>query len=139
MPDGTISHEWVENEPVATDVRQRPDQRPGVVQRRALLRLTAPLLGCRFDDLARRDDERKKQVARNRSAALAGVVIYLGIGGACPGADASVVGTVGVLLAHLQGLARKAVLLFRSIDQPMLVAGIPILYEQPSTRERPYE
>ena len=62
--DGSTDFVWEEAEPVAADVRPRNDEGRSKTERRALLRLAAALLGCRFDDLARRDEERRKAVLR---------------------------------------------------------------------------
>jgi hypothetical protein len=55
LPDGTETTAWEEVEPIAADVRARNDERLKQTERRALLRLAAALLGCRYDDLARRE------------------------------------------------------------------------------------
>ena len=59
--DGRTEFIWEEVEPVAADVRPRKDESRAKTERRALMRLAAALLGCRFDDLARRDEERRKK------------------------------------------------------------------------------
>lgn len=72
---------WEEAEPTAADVRPRPDEKAAKTERRAVLRLAAALLGCRFDDLARRDEERRAQQLRKIAAACIGLVIGIGGGG----------------------------------------------------------
>ena len=54
-PDGTSETVWEEVEPIAADLRPRTDERESRTERRAVLRLAAALLGCRYDDLARRE------------------------------------------------------------------------------------
>jgi hypothetical protein len=66
LPDGSREEASEEVEPIAADVRPRKDERQARTERRALLRLAAALLGCRFDDLARRDDERQRAQSRQR-------------------------------------------------------------------------
>ncbi len=70
--DGTIEECEEEFEPIAADVRPRQDERQSLIERRALLRLAAALLGCRYDDLARRDEERRKQALRRKIGLAAG-------------------------------------------------------------------
>ena len=65
-PDGSRDVTWEEIEPIAADVRPRKDERVSRTERRALLRLAAALLGCRYDELARRDAERQRATRRNR-------------------------------------------------------------------------
>ena len=79
-PDGAIEKVWEEIEPIAADVRPRNDERQSKTQHRALLRLSAALLGCRYDDLARRDAERRSALWRARIAAAL-VVAAVGGGG----------------------------------------------------------
>ena len=57
---GLAGGKWEEIEPIAADVRSRKDESQARTERRAVLRLVAALLGCAFDDLARRDEERRK-------------------------------------------------------------------------------
>ena len=72
--DGTVEVEFEEIEPIAADVRPRKDERKSKTERRALLRLAATLLGCRFDDLARRDEERRKAELRQQIAGAGAVL-----------------------------------------------------------------
>ncbi len=58
-PDGTKTVEWVDEEPIAADVRPRADERKSVTERRAFLRIAAGLLGVSFDDLAQREHQRR--------------------------------------------------------------------------------
>jgi len=46
-------------EPLAADVRPLPDERRRVRERMARLRLLATILGCKFDELRRREQERR--------------------------------------------------------------------------------
>jgi WD40 repeat protein len=76
-PDGTKTVELVDAEPIAADVRQRRDERKGTTERRAFLRIAAGLLGVAFDDLARRDHQRR--VRRQRFVAGAASLAITGI------------------------------------------------------------
>ena len=63
-------------EPIAADVRPRHDERAAATERRALLRIAAGLLGVGYDDLARR--ERQRRIRRQRiQGALAAAVLLL--------------------------------------------------------------
>lgn len=54
-----------EVEPLAADVRPRADLSSRQTKRLAKLRILAALLGCQFDDLRQRDEERRlKQLVR---------------------------------------------------------------------------
>jgi hypothetical protein len=79
--DGTLQVTFEEIEPIAADVRPRADEKKSATEHRALLRLTSALLGCRFDDLARRDEERR-MAARRRyiGAGAAFLVAAAGVG-----------------------------------------------------------
>ncbi len=77
--EGAEGPEWEEVEPIAADVRRRGDERGARTERCALLRLAAALLGCRYDDLARRDDARRRAIWRAR--ALAAACVLLGVAG----------------------------------------------------------
>lgn len=50
---------WEDVEPIAADVRDHPEERASRTRQRALLRIAASLLGCRYDDLAQRDRARR--------------------------------------------------------------------------------
>ena len=80
-PDGTCETVWEEFEPVAADIRPRNDESRIKTERRAVLRLASALLGCRFDDLARRDDERRRAKLRQKLGATAAAMGVAGIGG----------------------------------------------------------
>jgi hypothetical protein len=80
--DGSKTIELRDEEPIAADVRKRSDEPLATTHRRALLRVSATLLGCSFDDLAQRDHRR--QVRRRRiigSAIATGVLIAAATGG----------------------------------------------------------
>lgn len=63
-------------EPLAADVRPQPGESARLIRRLALLRLIAPLLGCRFDDLRQRESERAlRRLRAIVGAAIAAVVI----------------------------------------------------------------
>lgn len=77
--DGTTSELMEEVEPLAADVRFRDDEKQSLTKRRALLRVVATLLKCRFDDLMQRDQERKKVIRRlvlQFIAILVGVTVF---------------------------------------------------------------
>lgn len=76
--DGRIEESFEEIEPIAADVRPRGDEKKSATERRALLRLASALLGCRFDDLARRDEERRKAALRQRTGVAAAVMAAAG-------------------------------------------------------------
>ena len=67
--DGTTKVVWDEIEPIAADVRPRDDESRTVTERRAMTRLAATLLGCRFDELARRKEHQQRAKWRNIAAA----------------------------------------------------------------------
>lgn len=67
----------VEQEPIAADVRERKDEPASQTRRRALLRVAATLIGCRFDDLAQRDRQRRLRVTRRIYAAVAALIIVV--------------------------------------------------------------
>lgn len=48
-------------EPIAADVRPRPDEPAKLLKTRAKLRLASALLGCAYDDLAKRDQQRERR------------------------------------------------------------------------------
>jgi len=59
-PDGTTEEVWESVEPIASDVRPRDDEKQSVTKRRALIRIAAALLRCRFDELMQRDQRRRR-------------------------------------------------------------------------------
>ena len=65
-------------EPLAADVRPQDGDSARVTKRLALLRLAAPLLGCRFDDLRQRDSERAVRRLRVIVAAAGVAVAVVG-------------------------------------------------------------
>ena len=95
--DGSTDFEWEEVEPVAADVRPRKDEGRAKTERRALMRLAAALLGCRFDDLARRDEERRKRRFLVQAGAASMAAMFLATAGALWWRQAS---TAGLSLAH---------------------------------------
>ena len=74
-PDGTTQSTRTETEPLAADVRPRPDLKPAEIKRLALLRIMAHLLSCGFDDLRQRDAERRRR--RRNLALAAGFTLFL--------------------------------------------------------------
>lgn len=67
-----------ELQPLAADVRPREGESERSRRRTARLRLLAPLIGCRFDDLRRRENERV--VRRWFLAASAAIVVAITLG-----------------------------------------------------------
>ncbi len=62
--DGNASKVREEIEPLAADVRARTDEPKKATEHRALIRIAAGLLRCRFDDLAQRDAQREAKRRR---------------------------------------------------------------------------
>jgi hypothetical protein len=73
-PDGVYEVAWQKIEPVAADVRPRRDESSRRTEHRAVLRLAAALLGCRYDDLAQREAERARALMRNRLIVAASLI-----------------------------------------------------------------
>jgi len=80
-PDGTKTIEWIETEPIAADVRTRPDERQSATKRRAFLRIAAGLLGVAFDDLAQREHQRRTRQRQLWGSIAAVLVLSIGAGG----------------------------------------------------------
>ncbi len=74
---GEVREHIEDVEPLAADVREGRDEATGFLKRMALLRSAAALLGCRFDDLRRRQAERRKRVLVSVGAGLAALVVGL--------------------------------------------------------------
>lgn len=67
---------------VAADVRPTEDKKAKAQERDAALRLISGVLGCKFDDLKRRDEEReRKRKQRNWAAAVAAFLAVALFGG----------------------------------------------------------
>jgi hypothetical protein len=64
LEDGTVQDYAEACEPLAADVRVRSDEKPSKTRHRALIRIAAALLHCRYDDLENR--ERQRQLRRKR-------------------------------------------------------------------------
>ena len=65
-----------QDEPLAADVRPSPEVSPRTARRWAKLRLLATILGCRFDDLRRREQERQfRRLALVTATAIAVAVV----------------------------------------------------------------
>src|SRR5208337_3753176 len=82
LPDGTVETFWEPKEPLAADVRPVEGESPAKTAERAILRIAAAALGCRFDDLAQREAHQRR--ARQRtigalSAAFLAVVAGAGV------------------------------------------------------------
>jgi len=65
-------------EPLAADVRPVAEDSPRRIRRTALLKLVATILGCHFDDLRQRDQERRTRQLAYVAAALALLVVGVG-------------------------------------------------------------
>ena len=79
-PDGR-QHTIVEEiEPLAADVRTRPDGKLPKLKHFALLRLMACLIGCTFDDLRQRDRERRRQKQLTWGSVAATLFLLTSIG-----------------------------------------------------------
>lgn len=78
-PDGTKSIEWVDAEPIAADVRPRADERASATERRAFMRIAAGLLGVSFDDLARREQQRRIRQQRVWGSVAAVLALSAGV------------------------------------------------------------
>jgi WD40 repeat protein len=65
-----------QDEPLAADVRSTPESRRGPTKRMARLRLVATMLGCRFDELRQREQDRRQR----RLATYAGIVSVVLLG-----------------------------------------------------------
>jgi hypothetical protein len=70
-----------EVEPLAADVRPRAGESESSLKEKALLRIAASLVGCRYDDLRQRHARRAQRLRRIRGAIAAAMVLLLGIGG----------------------------------------------------------
>lgn len=71
-PGGPSAADVEEVEPLAADVRRSRLEPRSRLRKMALLRIAACLLGCRFDDLRQREQERQR---RRLLAGLAGLVV----------------------------------------------------------------
>lgn len=70
-PDGSYRSVKEDKEPLAADVRPRKGQSTEQLKRFALLRLVAVILGVKFDDLRKRDEERGRRGRRLWAATAA--------------------------------------------------------------------
>jgi len=71
--DGQTREEVQEVEPLAADVRPVRTESPRYLKRMALLRVVSSLLGCRFDELRQREQERRT----HRLAVAGGLLVLL--------------------------------------------------------------
>jgi WD40 repeat protein len=80
-PQGRTVEEIEEVEPLAADVRTLParKERPSYLRRMARLRILACLLGCRFDDLRQREQERRARRLAYLSVSMLAIVMLLSI------------------------------------------------------------
>lgn len=76
-PDGSQVERIEEVEPLAADVRKRESESHATLRRHALLRMAACLLGCKFDDLRRRDAERRTRTLRALAGLFGAIAIAL--------------------------------------------------------------
>ncbi|MGO9171372.1 MAG: TIR domain-containing protein [Rhodomicrobium sp.] len=82
LPDGTIETFWEAKEPLAADVRPVEGESPAKTEERAIFRIAAAALGCRFDDLAQREAHQRRARQRTTgalSAAFLAVVAAAGL------------------------------------------------------------
>lgn len=82
--DGRPVESIQEVEPLAADFRPREGRLSWKQRRFELLRIVAPLLGCGFDDLRRRDEERQRR-ERLRLTLIATATLLLIAAGICYG------------------------------------------------------
>ncbi len=79
LPDGTRQVERIPVEPLAADLRAADRKELNKKLKTEILRIMAPLLGCRYDDLRQRDRERKMRRAIRFSIGLAAVFLAFGL------------------------------------------------------------
>ncbi len=70
LPDG--------DQPLAADVRSVTSESERRRKRTAQLKLLAPILGCRFDDLRQREQQRRARNLRYPSVFLTGLLLFAG-------------------------------------------------------------
>jgi hypothetical protein len=80
-PDGNKRIVKEDKEPLAADVRSRPDASTDKLKRLALLRLVAVIIGVKFDDLRQREQERERKRRATWAAIAAALVLLVGVGG----------------------------------------------------------
>ncbi len=73
--DGTSELYWEDVEPIAADIRPREDEKLARTEERAVLRLVAALIGCRYDDLVQRDRARRRSRLQFAAAAAGAFLI----------------------------------------------------------------
>ena len=73
--DGSKIEEIEHVEPLAADVRPRIDESQRELKNLAKLRLLACILGCKFDDLRKREEKRRRKIMLFSSLILAGLVL----------------------------------------------------------------
>jgi MTH538 TIR-like domain (DUF1863) len=74
-PDGAVRAVKEHIEPLAADVRPRPDISKARQKRLALIRLVAPILGVTFDDLQQRERERERARRLTWTSMAAGFIL----------------------------------------------------------------
>jgi WD40 repeat protein len=73
--DGALEEYTEQIEPLAADVRSRVDEKPKATQHRALVRIAAALLKCKFDALEQREKQRQKN--RTKIQLMISIVICI--------------------------------------------------------------
>src|SRR5262245_31867270 len=79
---GRTESYWEEVEPIAADLRPREDEKRTQTEERALLRLAAALIGCRYDDLARREKRQRRSRLATAATAVMIALVAIAAGGA---------------------------------------------------------
>ena len=66
--------------PLGADIRARPNERDALRRHKAVVRLAAAILGCQYDDLARRDEQRALRRTRLWQGVTVGAAAFLAAG-----------------------------------------------------------
>jgi len=77
--EGLVRDEIEEIEPLAADVRSSRDESARYLKRAARLRLLACILGVRYDDLARRDQQRQIRRLATAGAVMTLLLVVMGL------------------------------------------------------------
>ncbi len=119
-----------DSEPIASDVRPRPDESLSSLKRKAKLRLAAALLGCSFDDLMRRDQRRSRRRIQIITAATLLLIMFGSVAWLTLTRD-SEISRIEVLAATVEARpyvssAQKAAAVFRALPQvDWRLVGLP--------------
>jgi YD repeat-containing protein len=81
LPDGTSTVEWIDEEPLAADVRPRSDEPRRVTERRAFMRIASALLDVGYDALVQREKQRVVRRQRLQGAMAAALALAIAAGG----------------------------------------------------------